>query len=143
MTSFVYNQFKSEVMKGTYNLDNGGDTLKCGLLDNTATPSESSTGWSGVSGDEVSGTGYTAGGETLSSQAITQDDTNNYGVFDAGDVSWTNASFTARYAVIYDDTPTTPADPLICLIDFGSDKTVTSGTFTITWDGDGIMRITD
>jgi len=59
------------------------------------------------------------------------------------DCSWSNATFTARGAVIWDDTLTSPADPVLCCINFGSDKIVSGGTFTITWDNvNGIFYAT-
>lgn len=139
MASGVYNQFKAEVMKGTYNLPS--DTIKCALLNNSHAFDADNDGWSSVSANEISGTGYTAGGTTLANVAVTADDTDDEGVFDADDAAWSSSSFTAYHAVIYDDTTTTPADALICSIDFGGAQTVTSGTFTIQWAAEGIVNI--
>lgn len=138
MANIVYNNFKEEVMEGTFDLVN--DTVKIALLDNTHTPdADTHTAWADVSGDEVSGTGYDAGGETLANKAVTQDDTDDEGVFDADDVTWSSSSITARYAVVYD---TTAANKLICLIDFGSDQTSSSGDFTVSFDSEGIVNLT-
>jgi len=60
----------------------------------------------------------------------------------AATMAWTNATFTARGAVIWDDTLTSPADPVLCAINFGADKQVTVGTFTITWNASGIFYAT-
>ncbi len=63
-------------------------------------------------------------------------------VFDGADTSWAEATFTARYAVVADTTPgSTATNPLICLIDFGEDKSPSNGTFQITYDGNGIFYI--
>lgn len=63
-------------------------------------------------------------------------------VLDAADTSWTTATITARYAVIYDWSPATDATrPLIALINFGADMTSTAGTFLITWDNSGIAYV--
>lgn len=140
MASGIYNQFKAEIMKKTIDLVN--DTVKVALLSNSHSFNADHDGWSSVSANELgSGSGYTTGGAALASKTVTADDTNDKGVFDAADTSWTTASFTAYHAVIYDDTPTSPADPLIASIDFGGAKTVSSGTFTITWHTDGILSI--
>lgn len=145
MASFVYNQFAFEVMNGTYNLAAAGDTVKTALM---ATGHSASTrdddGWASVSANELgAGGGYTTGGETMASKVTSVDDTDDEGVFDSTvDETWTSATFSAYYAVIYDDTPASPLDPLICSIDFGGVQTVSAGTFTITWAAEGIVNIT-
>jgi hypothetical protein len=92
--------------------------------------------------NEVSGTGYTAGGVTLAGKTTAYDTGTNEMRLDANDVSWTTASFTARRAVIYKDTGTAGTSPLLGYVDFGGDQTVSSGTFTITWDATGVLKIT-
>lgn len=141
MASGVYNQFKYELMNKVMDLDSGGDTVKVALLDNSHAFDADDDGWASVSANEASGTGYTAGGQALSGQATSVDDTDDEGVWDATDIAWTTATITAYHAVIYDDTPTSPADPLICSIDFGGAKTATAGTFTIAWAAEGIINI--
>lgn len=140
MASGIYNQFLTEIMKGTYNL-NDSDTVQCALLDNSHSFDATAVGWATVKTNEISGTGYTGSGSTLASTAVTQDDVDNEGVFDAANVQWQSATFSAYHAVIWDDTPSDPADPLICSIDFGGVQTVTNGTFTIQWDDEGIINI--
>ena len=140
MASGIYNQFKAEIMKKTIDLVN--DTVKVALLSNSHAFDADNDGWASVSANELaSGSGYTTGGATLGSKTVTANDSTDKGVFDAADTSWTTATFTAYHAVIYDDTPSSPADPLIASIDFGGAKTVASGTFTITWHADGILSI--
>ena len=85
--------------------------------------------------NEISGTGYTAGGAALASKTVTQAATTKW---DATDVTWTSATFTAYFAVIYDSTVT---NDLIATIDFGGAQTVSSGTFTIQWHADGIITL--
>ena len=75
----------------------------------------------------MSGTGYTAGGKALTSVTPTLD--SSTAVCDFADISWTSASFTARGCLIYNDSHSTDAS--VCAIDFGGDKTATSGVFTI------------
>ena len=88
--------------------------------------------------NEESGTGYSAGGESLTS--ITFATSGGTITWDAADVEWTGSTITgARYAAIYDDSLTN--DPLICAIDFGGDFSTTSGTFKITWNASGIFTL--
>lgn len=93
--------------------------------------------------NEVSASGtYTAGGAQIANTAVTVDNTNDRAVFDGDDVSWTSATITARYAVIYKSTGTASTDPLLAYIDFGTPQTSTNGTFAITWNSSGIITLT-
>lgn len=139
MASGVYNNFKAELMNGSYNLGSGGNTLKLALLNNSHSFVAENDVFSDVSANQISGTGYTAGGATLANQAVSIDDTDDEGVFDADDVSWTTASFTAYHGVLYN---TSVTNDLILSIDFGGAQTVTAGTFTIQWNAEGILNLT-
>lgn len=134
MASGLYNRFKANLMNKIVDME--ADTIKCMLLDNSHSFSATDNVIGDVSGNEVSGTGYSAGGATLANKGVTQAATTK---FDADDTAWTTASFTAYHAVLYDDTVGT--DDLICSIDFGGAQTVTSGTFTIQWHADGIITL--
>ena len=93
--------------------------------------------------NEVVGTGYTAGGVALATDTITYTAGTNVWKYDADDSSWTTATITARFAVVYDSTPATAAtQPLICYQNFGADVVSTAGTFLITWNASGIFTIT-
>ena len=120
-------------------VDTGSDTFKCAMITNSSTPNfETHDHWSDLSGNEVSGTGYTAGGAALTS--ITLGNASGTLKFDAADTSWTTATISsARAAVIYDDTLAN--DPLICLVDFGADYASSAGTFQITWNASGIWTL--
>ena len=124
--------FKVELLKGLHDLQNGADTLKIALLKATASGSgtygAATTNYSTVTGtsDETSGSGYSAGGNTLTN--ITPVASSTTAVCDFNDVSFTDASFTANGALIYNSSQSNKA---VAVIAFGSDKTVTSGTFTI------------
>lgn len=119
------------------------DTIKCAILDNTYTPSvDNDDFWSNVSGDEVSGTNYTAGGETLGGKTTTQDNTNDRAIFDANAISWTNVTFSAgRYAVFYKDTGTPATSQLLFYRDLGSDQNPSAADFTLTPNATGIFAI--
>lgn len=138
MASGWHNRAKYNLAKKL--MDMSGDTIKVMLLANTYTFNADHNVPGDVNSNEISGTGYSAGGVALTTKTVTQDDTNDLMKFDADDSSWTTATFTARFATIWDDTIAT--DDLILTIDFGSDKTVTAGTFTITWSANGIARLT-
>jgi hypothetical protein len=126
-------------MNGGIDLDT--DTLKVALVTSTYAPNiDTHTKFSDIT-NEVTGTGYTAGGATLASPTVTMDTTLDKGVFDAADVSWSNSTITARGAVIYKSTGTPTTSPLIAYIDFVSDKVSTAGTFTITWGAGGIINL--
>lgn len=116
------------------------DTLKIALYTNSITPNyDTDTSYSAT--NEVSGTGYTAGGVALANDTITV--SSGTLIYDADDSSWTTSTFSAvRAGRIYDDTITTPtADPLICTINFGADFAVTAGTFTIQYAAGGVWAI--
>jgi hypothetical protein len=120
-----------------------GDTIKCLLTTSSYTPNQDSHRYKSDVTNEVSGTGYTAGGATLSSPTQSYTGATNTWALDAGDAQWTGASFTARYAVVYDATPATDATrPLLCYVDFGGDQTVNGANFTVQWDSGGIVKIT-
>ena len=87
--------------------------------------------------NEVVGTGYSAGGESLTSVTLTQ--SGGTITFDADDVTWTSSTITARGAVIYDDSLTD--DPLIAYIDFGADKSSSSGDFVLSFNASGIFTL--
>ena len=129
ITSAICNSFKTEILKAVHNFTaSTGNTFKIALYTSSATLSASTTAY-GTSNEitNSSGSAYTAGGKALTSVTPTLD--SSTAVCDFGDVSWTSASFTARGCMIFNDSHST--DAAVCAIDFGGDKTATSGTFTI------------
>lgn len=139
MADVIYNGFKAKIMDGSIDLDT--DTIKVALVTSSYTPDQDAHVFFSSVTNEVSGTGYTAGGASLANKTVTQDNTDNEGVFDADDVSWTTATITARGAVVYKSTGTASTSPLICYIDFGADKVSTAGTFSIQWNAEGIINL--
>jgi len=131
----IYDAFKLDLMDGSVDLTSGGDAIKVALYDGTHVFDATHTIYTVT--NEISGTGYSAGGETLTGQDVTV--ATNTATFDATDVQWTASSFTAAHAVIYDVTNT---NSLIASIDFGGDQTVSSGTFEIQWNANGIISLT-
>jgi hypothetical protein len=212
MADVIFNKFKTELLKATFNLANGGNTIKVALVSSSYSATDASkqdnhffwtaTAWAatttyavgdrrrplasrsghifevtsittGISGGseptwnttdgvtttdsgvtwtcratgdvqfyEITGTGYTAGGVTLANQAVTQDNTDNEGVYDADDAVWSSSTLTARGAVIYKDTGTPSTSPLIAWLDFTTDKSSSNGTFQIVWNSEGIVNLT-
>lgn len=117
------------------------DAIKVALCTDSYVPNQDTHDYWDDVDNEVSGTGYTAGGATLANASI--GNTLNVIKLDGDDVAWTNSDITARIAVICDTTPGSSAtNPLILWIDFGGDETSSSGTFTIQFHGDGIATIT-
>ncbi|HEX8609330.1 MAG TPA: hypothetical protein VF679_11875 [Pedobacter sp.] len=139
MADVIYNSFKKKIMDGSIDLDT--DTIKVALVTSSYTPDQDAHDFFDDVTNEVTGTGYTAGGATLANKTVTADNTDNEGVFDADDVSWTTSTITARGAVIYKSTGTASTSPIIAYIDFGADKTSTAGTFQITWAAEGILNL--
>ena len=126
ITSAICNSFKTEILTGTHNFTaTSGNTFNIALYTSSATLNKSTTAY--PTSNEVSGTGYTAKGNALTS--VTPALSTDTAVCDFADTSFTSASFTARGCLIFNDSAS--GDPSVCAIDFGSDKTVTSGTFTI------------
>ena len=142
MPSKLYGQFLSQALNKEIDWDT--DTIKVALLTNSYTPDQDAHNYyDDVVANEVSGTGYTAGGNTLANKTNTYNSGTNVIVLDADDTTWSSSTITARYAVVYDATPATNATkPLIGYVDFGSDQSSSNGNFTITWDATGIVRIT-
>lgn len=137
----LVNTYKQKLMQGTF--DHVNDTTKLMLLDsNHSTDIDAQVFIDDVSANEVSGTGYTAGGQTIANPAVTVDDTDDEGVFDGDDVTWSNSTITAQFGAIYKDTGTPSTSPIIGILDFGSDKTSTEGTFTVSFNDEGIVNIT-
>jgi len=135
VTAYWYGLALYDALKGDLDVDG---TLKCGLATSSYTPAQDThTAWADIT-NEVVGTGYTAGGATLANVAITYTAGTNVIKLDADDVTWSTATITARYAIIYDSTK----DSLIGYIDFGGDVTSTGGDFTITFHANGIATAT-
>lgn len=118
------------------------DTIKVLLTTSSYTPNQDSHEFKSSVTNEVTGTGYSAGGATLGTKSITVDTASNETRLIAGNVSWTTATFTARIAVIYEDTGTAGTSALLGWVDFGADVPVSGGTFSITWDATGVLKIT-
>ncbi len=126
ITQAVCNTFKSELLGAVHDFDSGsGQVFKLAMYSSAATIDSSTTVY--TSTNEVTASGqYTAGGGVLTSQQVSLD--NATAIIDFADLSFTGVTLTARGALIYN---TSASNKAVCVLDFGADKTATSGTFTI------------
>jgi hypothetical protein len=125
ITQAMCTSFKVELLQGMHNFTaSTGDSFKIALYTSSATLDASTTAYTTT--NEVTGTGYTAGGADLTE--VTPVASGTSAIVDFGDVSWSGATFTARGALIYNASKSNKA---VAVLDFGADKTVSGGTFTI------------
>ena len=132
ITQAMCTSFKSEILQEGHQL--ATDTIKIALYTSSASLDATTTAYS--TSNEVSGTGYTATGVTLTSTAVSTTGTTAH--FDADDPTWTSASFTARGALIYNSSNSNKA---IAVLNFGGDFTVAGGTFKIVFPAAGSTAI--
>ena len=128
-------------------LGNGGfamttDTFKVMLASSTYTPLMASHQYaSAVGTSEITGTGYTAGGKELTGLSWIYDPVNLWIAFKAANPTWTGATFTARYAIVYKATGDPATSPLVSYVDFLTNQSVASDTFTLDFSA-GIVHLT-
>ena len=122
MTQAIPTSFKAEILQGIHD---SADTYKIALYTSASTLDATATAYTTT--NEVSGVGYTAGGQTLSGFSVTTSGTTAILDFTT-DPSWENATITARGALIYN---ASKANKAVMVLDFGSDKSNSEGTFTI------------
>ena len=125
ITQAVCTSFKQELLVEGHNFTNGQDTFKIALYTSSASLDASTTAF--TTSNEVSDSGsYSSGGGSLTS--VTPTTSGTTAICDFADISFTSATITARGAMIYNSSNSNKA---VCILDFGADKTSTSGTFTI------------
>jgi len=140
ITQAMCTSFKKELLEAKHNfLNSGGSDFKLALYTSSATLDASTTAYTAT--NEVSGTGYSAKGSSLT--RVNPTSTGTTAFTDFADLSFTTATITARGALIYNEDTT--GDTSVCVLDFGSDKTSTAGTFTIQFptadSSNAIIRI--
>ena len=127
ITSAICTSFKQELLVGTHNFTaTSGNSFKLALYTSSATLGAGTTAY--VTTGQPTGTNYTAGGSALTS--VTPTTSSTTAVCDFADLTFSNATVTARGCLIYNDTQ---SDKAVCAIDFGGDKTSTAGDFTIVF----------
>lgn len=124
ITQAVCSTFKSDLLSGLQDFATGGDTFKIALYTSSATLDSTTTTY--TTSNETTGTGYTAGGLTLTSQSVTLSGTTAY--IDFADASWTSSTISAAGALIYNSTNSNKA---VCVLNFGGTYSSTNGTFTV------------
>ena len=126
ITQAMCTSFKKELLEGVHNFKNsGGNDFKLALYTSSASLDASTTAY--TTSNEASGTNYTAKGASLT--RVDPSTSSTTALTDFADLTFSNASVTARGCLIFNDTAS--GDPAVCVLDFGADKTATSGTFTI------------
>ena len=144
ITQAIANSFKQELLEGEHTFQyTGGDTFKLALYTSDATLNSTTTVYSAT--DEVGNSGeYTAGGGTLVKPNPSTSVSSGVAIVDFADLSFTGVTLTARGALIYNISSSNKA---VAVLDFGADKTATSGTFTIQFPAfttsAAILRIGD
>ena len=150
ISSVLTNSFKAEMLRGRHNFDTSGATpagsvFKIALYNSSAALGTTTTAYT-TTEELATATGYTRPGNTLVNTGVGTSTVTSF--TDFTDTSWTSASFTARGCLIYNSSTITglTANAAVCSIDFGGDKTVSSGTFTIQFPANdsssAIIRIT-
>ena len=148
--SVLTNSFKTELLKGFHSFDTSGATpagsvFKIALYNSSADLTTTTTAYT-TTEELATATGYTRPGKALTNTGVGITTVTSF--TDFSDISWTSASFTTRGCLIYNSSSITglTADAAVCSIDFGGDKTVSSGTFTIQFpandSSNAIIRIT-
>ena len=140
-TQAVTTSFKSELLQGIHNFHNGsgggtttstgtGNTFKIALYTSSSTMSASTTAYTTT--NEVSGTNYSAGGNSLTN--VDPSTSGTTALTDFADSTWSSATITANWALIYNSSTTAgSANRAVVVLAFGGDKTSTAGDFTITF----------
>lgn len=136
----VYTAAKKSLLDGAFDLAN--DTIKLALVGSGYTPdADTHDFWDDVSGEEASGTGYTAGGQTVTSIATSLDAVNHRGVADAPDVTWVGLDVgTPGYAVLYQDSGDPSTSRLILFWELGATAS-NGGDYTIRFNAAGVFYI--
>ncbi len=142
--AFKYGQAPLNAYSGKISdLSDPASDIRCMLLTSSSSPDqENHENITDVEAFEVTGDGYTAGGAQLSGKTLAYDSGNDRVTFNADDVEWPDATITAHYALLYDNTPASDTDKkLLCCVDFTQDEVSSEGTFRLEWHEDGIFTI--
>lgn len=138
--SHVYQSFKAQVLQGTFDLV--GDTIVAALVSGYTKDEDGHSVWADISANEITDASYSS--QTLTGKSVTESGTGSgtavKGKWDAADVTFGSLTGTdPNYLILYDDTPTSPADPLIIAMELTT--TTNGGDYQIEWNANGIMRL--
>jgi hypothetical protein len=124
--NFMCTSFKGELLEAVHNFKNsGGNTFRLALYTNSASFTAATTAY--TSSNEVSGTNYTAKGNSLTN--VDPSTSGTTALTDFADTSWSSSTITARGGLLFNDSAS--GDPACLVLDFGADKSSSSGTFTV------------
>lgn len=138
MASVIYNSAILGLLTGQIDLDT--DTLKVMLVTSAYTPNVDTHEFRDDVTGEVTGTGYTTGGETLTGVTVTVNTATDQITLNADDVTWEDATITARWAIVYKSLGgAASADRLLFAYDFVTDKSSSDSDFVIAWSASGLM----
>lgn len=137
----MYGNFLLKGFDNSTKIDLTTDTIKVALADSGYTPDFDAHDFFDDVTNEEAGTGYTAGGATLGTKTWAVVGASDFVKFDAADTSWASSTITTRYAIVYKSTGVSSTSPLICAVDFSTDRTSDGGTFLITWHANGIFTL--
>lgn len=140
MAANLYGSIYAKMANKEIDLDT--DTVKVALVTSAYTFDQDAHDYFNDITNEVTGSGYTAGGATLASKTVGYTAGTNTFKFDAADVTWANSTITARGAVVYVSTGVASTSPLLAYFNFGSDKISSGGDFDLVWDAAGIFTLT-
>ena len=140
ITTAMCTSFKKELLEAVHNFKNsGGSTFNLALYPSSADLGASTTAY--TTSNEVSGTGYTAKGSSLT--RVDPSTSGTTAITEFANITFSSSSITARGCLIFNDSAS--GDPAVCALDFGGDKTSSSGDFTVqfpTFDAsNAIIRI--
>lgn len=141
VTAKLYCKHIQLMYTGTITVDWDTDTIKAALTTSSYTPDQDVHDYFDDVTNEITGTGYTAGGATLTSPTITYTSGTNTIALDAADTTWPTSTLTARTAVVYKSTGTASTSPLICYQQESGDISTTVGTFSVVWNASGIVNV--
>ena len=128
ITQAMCTSFKKELLDAVHNFKNsGGSTFQIALYTSSASLAASTTAY--TTSNEVSGTNYTAKGNTLT--RVDPSSSGTTALTDFADTTWSSSTITARGAMIFNDSAS--GDPSVLILNFGSDKASSSGDFTIAF----------
>lgn len=134
-TQAVCTSFKVDLLAGRHNFTTStGNTFKLALVTNTSTIGAATTAYGTINSEVATGGGYTQPGLALTIDTASPTSSGTTAWADFVNATWTTSTITARGALLYNDTPTTPvADPAVLVLDFGSDKASSAGDFTVVF----------
>ena len=141
MANIVPDSFKTDLLGGVFDFDSGGATFRLALCTDISGFSTSTTAYTTTNEVSSSGTGYTAGGNTLTNNGVSV--SSNIAFVDFADLTFSSVTLTADSALIYKDT----SNEAVLVLDFGGDKTATNGDFVIQFptadSSNAIIRLGD